>query len=372
MIYAMNKLFPLLFVILMLACTSNKKEGQTNGSVITEASGITIDTNDKYTVVNVKNPWKDGSILQSYILIPKNKEIPQNLPEGTIIRTPVSNVLVYSSVHAGVINELGHLSSIKGICDAEYFNMPEIQKGLASGKITNAGMSMSPSTEKIIELSPEAIILSPFQNAGYGTLANLGIPIIECADYMETTPLGRAEWIKFFGLLYNDQPSADSIFLNTKERYNELKAMVPSSEKKPKVISETVTSGIWYVPGGNSYMANLFIDAGADYPWKDDTSTGSIPLDFTQVFDKAHDADVWLMRSYGNNITYKSLLDIHQLNDRFDAYKNHSIYACNSAKTTLYEDFPFHPDILLREFICIFHPGIIGNYDLKYFKPLKE
>ena len=356
----------------MFACSSHKKEKQTNDSIISEASGISIEANDNYTVVNIKNPWKEGSTLHSYILIPRNSEIPQNLPEGTIIRTPLSNVLVYSSVHAGVINELDNLKSIKGVCDAEYFNMPEIQNGLFTGKIVNAGMSMSPSIEKIIELSPEAIILSPFQNAGYGTLANLGIPIIECADYMETTPLGRAEWIKFFGLLYNNSQAADSIFASTKEKYNELKAIVPTNSKKPKVISETVTSGVWYVPGGGSYMAHLFTDAGADYPWNEDTTTGSIALDFTQVFDKAHDSDIWLIRSYGNDMTYKSLLDIHKLNEKFDAYKNRRIYGCNSAKTTLYEDFPFHPDILLREFICIFHPAVIQNYDLKYFKPLKE
>lgn len=368
----MNKIFILLSVTLMFACASDKKERQPTSSIISEATGITIDMNDNYTVVNIKNPWKEGSTLQSYILIPKSREIPQNLPKGTIIRTPLSNILVYSSVHAGIIKELGHLNSIKGVCDAEYFNMAEIQEGLALEKITNAGMSMSPSIEKIIELSPEAIILSPFQNAGYGTLTNLGIPIIECADYMESTPLGRAEWIKFFGLLFGEYQSADSIFLDTKEKYTKLKAMVPPTAKKPKVIQETLNSGIWYVPGGNSYMAHLFNDAGANYPWKDDTSTGTISLDFTQVFDKAHDADIWLLRSYGNDVTYKSLLDIHELNGQFAAYKNHNIYACNSAKTTLYEDFPFHPDILLREFICIFHPGTIKNYNLRYFKPLEE
>ncbi|MEG2243173.1 MAG: ABC transporter substrate-binding protein [Muribaculaceae bacterium] len=359
-------------VTIFVSCNGGRSNQLVDSSSIVEAKGFSISSNNNYTVVSVQNPWKVGSTLQSYILVPRDKELPKNLPEGTVIRTPIKSALVYSSVHGGIIKELGAINSIKGVCDASYFNMASIQHGLSKGSVIDAGQSMSPSIEKIIELAPEAIILSPFQNAGYGALTNIGIPIIECADYMEATPLGRAEWIKFFGLLYNNSTGADSIFNDVSTRYKTLTALAKAQKMQPKVISEMVTSGVWYVPGGNSYMAHIIADAGGNYPWNNDKSTGSLSLDFTQVFDVAHDADIWLLKTFGNDLTYQSLKDNYELNAQFDAYQKHHVYSCNTATTSLFEDFPFHPDILLKEYISIFHPSVIPDYTPKYFKPLTK
>lgn len=364
----MKKLFLLCaLATLLVGCNGGKGDKLVASSLVVEAKGFTISIGDNYTLVQILNPWKVGSMLQSYLLVPRDKDLPDNLPAGTVIRTPLKSVLVYSSVHGGAINELGAIQSITGVCDASYFNMTEVQQGVKQGKIVDAGQSMSPSIEKIIELAPEAIILSPFQNAGYGALTNIGIPIIECADYMESTPLGRAEWIKLFGLLYNNSERADSIFNSVGENYKSLKTIASSQPKKPKVITETVTSGVWFVPGGNSYMAHIIADAGGDYPWSDDKSTGSLSLDFTQVFDKAHDADIWLLKTFGSDMTYQTLKSGYELNDQFDAFKNRNVYSCNTASTKLFEDFPFHPDILLKEYISIFHPTLLSNYHPQYF-----
>ena len=280
-------------VAILCGCGKNRQQpaaDNSNGS-FSEARLISTSATDNYTVVTIHDPWNKGKTLHTYVLVPKSAPMPESLPKGTVIRTPVENALVYSSVHAQAIKELGKVSAVRGICDAEYYKIPEIVAGVKNGKISNAGSSMAPSLEKIIALKPEVIVLSPFHNGGYGAVANLGIPIMECADYMEETPLGRAEWIKLLGLLFGEKAKADSIFRHTQNEYQAIKDSVKNAVTHPKVITETLTSGVWFVPGGKSYMAKILTDAGATYPWADNNDTGSLQLDIAQVLDKASDAD---------------------------------------------------------------------------------
>lgn len=371
------KTYFLIFAVALFAvgCSTGGKQSHSSSnkadteSVITEAQGIEIERHGSYTIVKVKDPWNEGELLQTYVLVPRNAKMPTGLPEGTVIRTPLIRTVVYSSVHGGVINELGELESIDGVCDAEYFNMPEVTRGLKEGTIANMGSSQSPSVEMIVELAPDAIILSPFQNAGYGVLSNMKIPLIECADYMEATPLGRAEWIKFFGELYGKTAIADSIYNVVATRYNELKDKVADVEKRPKVFSEMLYSGVWYVPGGKSYMACMFNDAGADYPWADDTNSGSLQLDFAQVLEKAGDADYWLIKPM-RSMSYKTLGAENSLYKQFKAFKKKHVYQCVTSNTTYFQDFPFHPDVLLADLVAIFHPELAEGYETKYYVPV--
>ncbi len=357
-------------ILVFLSC--NTKSHDSTPKTVSYAQGFDIADGDGYKVLTIHNPWEKEAELQTYILVPRDSTLPINLPSGTIVRTPIQNSVVYSSVHGGIISEMGAENAISGICDAEYFNMPSIQEGLRIGRVKNMGSSMSPSSEKIIDLAPDAILLTPFQNAGYGTIATLGIPIIECADYMEHTPLGRAEWIKAIGVLYGKEDKADSIFNDVREKYENIKKSLPSDSKRPTVITETVVSGVWYLPGGDSYMAHLIDDAGGDYPWKSDKSSGSLSFDFTQVLDKAQNADFWLIKTFGSDLTVKGLKDIYPLNDKFSAVAKGGVYSCNTSSTTLFADFPFHPELLLREYMAIFHPEIRGDYQLKYFKQVTQ
>ena len=147
-------------------------------SLIAVAKGLTVERHDGYTVAVVKNPWKPGERLHTYVLVPRDEPLPADLPAGTVVRTPLTNAVVYSSVHGGVMKELGALDAVRGVCDARYFNMPEVQRGLADGSIVDVGNSMSPTVERLVAMKPDAIILSPFQNAGYGAIEKLGVPII--------------------------------------------------------------------------------------------------------------------------------------------------------------------------------------------------
>lgn len=366
-----------ILVTFVLCCGCNRNHSSDESSeqpksVITESAGITILHLDGYTKVEVKNPWKDGALLQTYILVPKDAEVPEGIDkDATIVRTPIERVVVYSSVHGGVIKELGCLGSIKGVCDAQYFNMSEIADGLQSNRIADVGNSQAPTIEKLVALKPDAIILSPFQNMGYGAIANLKIPIIECADYMENTPLGRAEWIKFFGELYGEQQLADSIFNATKDRYQRLSQQALKFGEKAKVLTEMPYSGVWYVPGGESYMAKMLEDAGYEYPWADDKNKGSLSLDFAQVLAKASDAEYWLIKPM-SEMSYSSFKNENALYGKFEAYKQKRVYQCVTVNNTFYQDFPFHPDVLLKELIAIRCIAHYDDYEFRYYKPLND
>ena len=148
--------------------------------------------------------------------------------------------------------------------------------------------------------------------------------------------------------------------------------IVDNISQKPKILSENIINGTWYVPGGDSYMAQLFADAGGAYAWSDRHTSGSIPLDMAQVLNKAHDADIWLIKSFDSAFSYSKLKSQHALNEKFKAFKDKNIYYCDTERTTLFQDFPFHPEVLLKEYIAIFHPHLANGYTLKYFKPLAD
>ena len=338
------------------------------------AENLSLSATEDYTIARLRNPWDTTRILHTYVLVDKKKSLPADLPEGTLVRTPLSKAVVYSSVHCGLLNQIGALKSIGGVCDLKYIKLQEVQDGCRTGSIADVGNGMNPDIEKIIDLHPDAIMLSPFENSGgYGRVEKLNIPIIECADYMETSALGRAEWMRFYGLLFGEAQKADSLFAEVEKNYNELKALVAPLSSAPSVISELKNGSAWYVPGGKSTSARIYADAGANYVFANDEHSGSVPLAFEAVFDKGQNADFWLIK-YNQAIdkTYKELEQDYAPYTGFRAFKERNIYGCNTGKVDFYEDSPFHPDRLLKDLIKIFHPTLLEGYELKYFTKLAE
>ena len=369
------KLFCIPIIFILIACSPTSKHNSSHSSnddftpvPMLHANSITIEHNSSNdSRISIINPWKKDANLCSFTLSDSNKSTPSN----TITR-PLKRVIVYSTVHANIIKELGHLSAVKGVCDPQYFTIPEIIEGVNNGSIVNVGSSASPNIERIIALSPDAIIVSPYQDSQFKDIEKLGITVVQCADYMETSPLGRAEWIKLFGELFGEQEKADNIYNNVLTEYNQLKQLAAQSQHKTKALSENIINGTWYVPGGDSYMAQLFADAGSTYAWSDVHTTGSIPLDMAQVLEKSHDADVWLIKSLESSFSYTKLKAQNALNSEFKAFKQKNIYFCDTERTTLYQDFPFHPELLLKEYIAIFNPQLLPDYNTQYYKPLLD
>jgi len=339
-----------------------------NDSVITHARLLTLERKPLYTLAIVGDPWKQGSVLHRYVLVPDSIELPGQLPEGTVVRTPIKRALVYSAVHTALMKELGAFDALKGVTDLQYFTDPDVPARVAAGEVTDCGSSMGPTVEKVIEMEADAIMLSPYQDATYGQVTRLGIPVIECADYMESTPLGRAEWVKFYGELLGRRAQADSLFNAVETAYARVKEQAAAGTAHPTVLTEMVISGVWNVPGGESYMARIIGDAGGKYPWADDHSTGSLNLDFNQVLATAQQADVWLIKSF-NIHSYNDLRAAYALNEKFAAFENRRVYVCDTNRSRLFERFPFHPDVLLQEYANIF-AGRDG--ELQFFEHMKQ
>lgn len=336
------------------------------------AKGFTVDLYSDYKVVTVRNPWDTTKILQKYILVDKSRDLPQNLPEGIVVRTPLSEVVAYSTIHSSTLAELHKENTIKGVCEPEYISVPYVQDGVKNGTILNLGQASNPNVEKIIEVDPEAIWATPIEGQSYGNISKSGIPILETPDYMEPTPLGRAEWIRLYSLFYNNEAYADSLFNKTVQNYLAIKEKVNSTSIRPTVFSDLMYRGVWYIPGGDSFISKMYEDAGARYVWSDDKRNSSSPYPFEQVLNDAGEAQFWLIK-YNKpvDLTYQRLEKEYKPYSYFEVFKLRNIYECNTNYKKYYEDLPIHPDYILKDLASVFHPELFPDYRPKYYTKMK-
>ena len=244
-----------------------------------------------------------------------------------------------------------------------------MQQRIRSGVIRDIGNSSSPSVETLVDLDPDAILLSPYQDQKAGAVETLGVPLVQMVDYMESPPLARAEWIRLIGRLYGQGDRADSIYSSVAESYRLLCKKVAESEDRPVVITELPQpGGVWYIPAGQSYMAQMLADAGARYPWADTEGSGSLALDEASMLEKGRDADYWIIRNYGQ-LSRSVLLQSEPLLEHFRALSQGGVYVCDTSVSPLFDEFPFHPERLLADYIAIFHPA--ATRQLRYFNQLK-
>ena len=371
----MRLLILLGFAFWMVACTPSGKQTSSKEALSSDsiqyAQGFTVQRFDTYIMVEVRDPWDSTRLLQRYLLVDRTKSVPGGLPKGTIVKVPVKDIVIYTSVHAAIIDQLHETDKVIGVCEPRYMDTPAIQEGIQAGRIADLGEATYPNIEKMIEIGAELVIASPFQNSSYGPVEKIGIPIIEGADYMEAFPLGRTEWIRFYGLLFGKEEMADSIFKETEQAYLSLKDLTANIDNRPTVLSEKKFGSSWYVPSGDSYMAHLIEDAGADYMFKDLPGAGSTPLAFETVFDKAIHADIWLVKyNQSSEMTYNDLRSEYTPYENFDAFKKKRIYTCNTGAVPYYEEFPIHPEYLLKDLIWIFHPELVFGYSPRYFREM--
>lgn len=356
---------------------------------------LTIVSHDEqgYTEVKVHNPWKEGTELHRYILVPKGKEGDATMAklagqahgEGKAaatlgvktdtVRTPLESNLVFTAPHCQLLTELGCQNAITGVCDKDYINIPDIKsRAQADAKVAHpimdCGSSMQPDIERIIALHPEALLISPFENnGGYGKLDKLRIPIIETADYMETSPLGRAEWIKLYGLLLSSS-KADSLFSAIEKEYLQLKAEAAKLPLGLSILTERKTGNVWYVPGGKSTMGILLRDAHAKYIFADDQHSGSLSMSPEQIIAKGNQIDAWAFKYFGGNaLTKNDLLAEYQGYQALKAFQSGNIYETDTSCEPYFELTSFHPEILLREFIILSHPEAGDKFGkLRFYK----
>lgn len=381
-----NIIFGALVVLLVVACQGGKTASGEGGDTLrmkyAELLTIVKHNDGAYTEAIIENPWKKGTTLHKYILVPKGKEgdetvarlkddIRENatLQMGShcdIVRTPLESNVVFTAPHCQLMYELGCKNAITGVCDKDYINIPDIKERV------DCGSSMQPDIERIIALKPGGLFISPFENSGgYGKLDKLHIPIIETADYMETSPLGRAEWMKFYGLLFKSEERSDSLFSSIEKEYLALKAEAAKLPQGLSILTERKMGSVWYVPGGKSTMGILLKDANAKYIFADDTHSGSLAYGPERILSKGTQVDVWAFKYFGGKALSKNdLLAEYEGYKVLKAFNSNSIYQVDTSTQPYFELTSFHPEILLREFIILAHPKATQFGKLRFYQHL--
>ncbi len=344
------------------------------------AKGFTIEKQaNGITILKITSPWPKAESAFTYALVPKEKVATITLNKDdydAIVTIPVQKLVVTSTTHIPALEALGVLDKLVGFPNTDYISSPNARTLIKEGKIEELGTNESINTEMVIALNPDVVVGFGIDNNNktYSTLQRSNIPVIFNGDWTEETPLGKAEWIKFFAPFFVTEIKADSIFKTIETSYNQAKTLAIKSKKKPSILTGGLYKDLWHVAGGKSWMAQFIKDANANYLWNDLQETGGIGLSIESVFDKANKADFWISPSSNNS--YKQLNEASEHYKKFDAFKNKKIYTTTLSKgetggMIFFELAPNRPDIVLKDLIHIFHPEVLPNYNPVFFKPLQ-
>lgn len=345
-------------VLFCTACGGGRSRhgaGQGDTIKLSYARLLTMIRYEDHVHVVVKDPWHQGHTLQEYD-----------------VKKPFQHWAVFSSPHTQLLLWLGAGRQITGVCDLNYMVIPSVHKAVAARRMYDFGSSMSPDAESIVNAGCDAILLSPFENSnGYGKLEKIGMTVIQAADYMEPTALGRAEWMKLYGILTGHEREADRLFSIVEKNYKSLCAKASSLKPGRSVLTERKTGATWYTPGGKSTIATVLRDARAGYAFSDDRHSGSLALAPETVIDKAGDTDVWAFKVMGPAmLTRDDLLKEYHGYSVLKAFRTGEVYECLSSQVPYFEEVSFRPDYLLREYILLSHPVEFPG-KLRYFKKMQ-
>ena len=378
----MRKAYLLVFTLilwLVTACgnTNQKKDNQspTQDDVYQEvnyAKGFTIRDRGSYKLVDVHDPSGENDLKYHYALVPRGTS-PQGIPsEYTQIETPVRHAICMTSLQISNFYKLNMEECIVGITSTRFLFNEKINKQLTNKQTHKIGIEGDFDSELVLALNPDIILVSPFKRGGYDAIRNLDIPLVSFLGYKEVTPLGQAEWIKFTAALLGVEEVANEKFAQIEKRYLELQALVQDVEKRPTVLSGELHSGNWYVVGGESYLAQLFRDAGAQYFMKNDNESGGFYVDFETVYSQGAKADFWrIVNSFNGEFTYAILAQNDARYVDFKPFKNKKVIYCNLRQNPFYERTPVEPEVVLADLIKVFHPDVLPEYNPVYYQLLK-
>lgn len=375
----MRKLFFYLIIALTASSCGNATHQTTDTNrpdstlTITYATGFKVDYFPNYKRVTVLNPWQKGSVLSTYYLVAdKNVETPD---ASQTVQIPLTKLAVTSCTHFEFLAVLHELQTVTGICTPELIYNETITTAYAQGKITSLGDAFNTNVERLLMLKPDALMLASYnqQDDNAKHLATAGIPLLFNNEWTEQSLLGRAEWIKFVAVFYNKEAEACQLFDAMAERYNAAKTVAQEVKQKPTILAGGNFKGTWYMPGGQSYMGRLFVDAGADYFYANDTTSGSLPLNFETVLNQFSSADVWL------NAPVSSMPELLKMDERhrlFSSAQKGNVYGFYartkpSGANDFWESAVVHPDLVLRDVIWALHPELLPNYTPIYLIRLK-
>lgn len=380
----------ILFACLFISCSGDNSSGKVGvkagpeNSIYKEqmkieySKNFTIEYYDKYKIISVFSPDEKRSLVFQYLLLPEKTGIPEGYPNAMVVRTPVKSVVTLTSIYLGFLDKLNLTDKIIAVDKYDYVNSAKVNRLIEEKKITEVGESFSLNVEKVFELKPQLILTYGNGNPmvdGNPKLIKNGLAVASTTIHLENSPLARAEWIKFVAAFFDYEKEVNTVFNDLVKRYNDLALLTKNVKQRPTVFTEALMGGMWYEPGGDSYMSKLLTDAGADYLWKEDSSTGSLKLTYEQVYEKAHNADFWVNVHFWNKIGDATKNDPR--NSKFKAYKTKNIYNYNVLvnKYNFYEYWEngvINCDVVLSDLIKVFHPELLPGYKMTYYQKLAD
>ncbi|OQP62628.1 hypothetical protein A3860_26825 [Niastella vici] len=341
------------------------------------SKGFTIQYFEHYKLLNIVNRFSDKTDTLHYILVQRGTPVPTHHPGAMVVQIPVQKMVVTSSMHVGMADFAEAANVIAAVADDKYINSPLVRKNLAAGKVVAVGNGSNMNNELIISLKPDLVMTmgspdAPFNR--YQPLIGAGIPVMMNAEWLETDPLGRSEWVKLMAALLNKEELVNQKFDTLVKEYNRMKALATAVKEKPQVVIGLPFKGQWFVPDGDSYLTQFLKDAGASYHWADVISKGSLALNFETVAPIALKADFWL--NMGNFQTKAEIAAADERYTRFNPYKKGTLYNCNKRMNDIgandyWESGAVNPHLILADLIAIFHPDLLPGHQLYYYKQLQ-
>jgi iron complex transport system substrate-binding protein len=377
----MPMVFTLVIAVLLVGCSGkvrqqNSQDAPLSHLVLTHATGFSIDYFEGYKRVTVHSPWTPGAELARYYLT-TNPE--QSLPDdGLHILTPIQRMVTASCTHYAFLDMLGELDKVVGLCEAQRTYNPTLRQAFQAGHIVDLGNPFSINVERCLMLKPDLVMVSGFNqfDERINRLLDAGTSVVYNNEWMEADLLARAEWIKYIACFFNKEALADSLYNEVSIRYQTLADQVINTPgEKPLVLSGDNFRGTWYQPGGRNFIATLFKDAGGRYLYAADTTSGSIPLSFEQVYKDLGEADVWVGATSGHSLAELKAHD-HRYS-LFKPFRNGQVYAYTNRVTEAegndyWERAVARPDELLADFIHLFHPACLPDHTFMYLKKLPQ
>ncbi|WP_158729330.1 MULTISPECIES: ABC transporter substrate-binding protein [unclassified Flavobacterium] len=372
----------LFIVMISIFIGCNKKENTTAtdsttaANSIEYASGLSIHKYEGFSKVTVSNPWPEAKKKFTYILQEKNSIVPDSLKKHPVIQVPLQSIVVTSTTIIPFLEMLQVEQKLTGFPHTNYISSAKTRKRIDAGLVKNLGQNEKLNVEQLIELEPNLIVSFGINNNN-PTLDNLqksGLKVLIQADWMEQTPLGKAEWLKLYGALFGKEKEAKIIFDTIVKNYKEAQQLVAQKKSTSTVLYGSMYQEQWYIARGNSWVAQFMMDAKANYLWADIKGTGSLSLPFEKILEKARTAKYWI--ATGSFNTNKEFENSNPHYNQFDALKAKNVYTFESkvgptGGTVYYELATSRPDLVLKDYIKIFHPELLPNYTFTFAEKLK-
>ncbi|MBE7530787.1 MAG: ABC transporter substrate-binding protein [Ardenticatenaceae bacterium] len=344
---------------------------------VTHSDGFTIEYFNSYKRLTVKSPYPGAAEVATYVLVQCGVPVPAGFEGAVIIEVPINSLVAMSTTYLPHLPTLDAVDSLVGLDSLAFASTPEIRARIDAGQVAEVGFGAQVNVEQVLDLDPDVVMTYASGSADFDAqpkLEEAGVTVVVNSDYLDASPLGQAEWVKFLAAFYNQEAAATTWFDGVVGEYEELAALAATAVTQPTVLLNTPYEGTWYMAGGQSYIAQLLADAGAAYLWADDPSDTTLFLDFETVFDKAQAADYWINLGF-----VASLADLEATDSRFAefaAFQNGNVYnndarVNESGGNDYYEGGAAHPHWVLADLIKIFHPELLPEHEFVYYRLLK-